>query len=549
MMLLRTMLGNRDVARIEIAWGASSLGNWAFSILLALYAYRQGGTGAVAVALVLRMLPSGLAAPYVALLVDRHSRRSILFWSAVLRAVALLGAAAAAAAGAALGVVLVFAAVFTIAGTAHRPAQAALMPQVARTPAELAAANVCSSAIDYAGFLLGSLLAGVLVGLIGLDVAFAACAAAFGLSALVVRGLPADPRPAPLEGQAGGLAELGEGFRTVRAHPEIRLLVSVYAIDALIQGVFDVLIVVAAIELLGLGESGAGWLNAAWGVGGVLGGVAALALLGRGRLASGLSAGLAAAGLAFIVVGAWRDAAAAFPLLIAMGVGFALVETALLTLTQRLAADDVLGRVFGVEETIEALALGLGSVVAAALVGSLGVGGAMIAAGTVLPVVAVLIVRRVAGSEAGAQVPERAFGLVRGLPLFAPLPVAMLENLALRLAERSYGAGEPIVVQGEVGNTFFVIAGGEVEVQVDGAFCCHARSGDFFGEIALLRDVPRTASVTAVGPVTALVIDREHFLAGVSANARSASAAEAVARDRLEANARTRSRAGEARAG
>jgi Cyclic nucleotide-binding domain/Major Facilitator Superfamily len=407
------------------------------------------------------------------------------------------------------------------------------MPQLARTPAELAAANVCWTAIDYAGFLLGSVLAGVLAGLIELDLAFAVCAAAFAVTTVVVSALPADRRPPPLDDEARGLAEIAEGLRTVRQHPEIRLLVGLYTVDSLIQGVFDVLIVIAAIELLGLGESGAGWLNAAWGVGGVLGGVAALALLGRGRLASGLTVGMAVAGLSLAAVGAWPETAVAIPLLILPGVGFALVDTALLTLTQRLAADDVLGRVFGIEETIEVVSLALGSVVAAALVGLLGVGGAFIAAGAVLPVVALLTARRLATSEAGAQVSERTFGLVRRLPLFAPLPIAMQENIALRLTERSYGAGEPIVTQGEVGDSFFVIADGEVEVQVDGAVRRSQHAGDFFGEIALLHDVPRTASVSAVSPVSVLVIDRDEFLAGVAGHPRSAAEAESVVRHRL----------------
>ena len=535
MELLRTTLGNRDLSRIEVAWATATLGNWAFSILLALYAYRQGGTGAVALALVVRMLPSALAAPYTAMLVDRHSRRSILVWTSVIRAASLAGAAAAAAAGAPLGVVLVFAVAFTIANTAHRPAQGALMPGLARTPAELAAANVCWTAIDYAGFLLGSVLAGVLAGLIELDLAFAVCAAAFALTTLVVARLPADRRPPPLEDQeAGGLAELIEGLRTVRQHAEIRLLVGLYAVDSLIQGIFDVLVVIAAIELLGLGESGAGWLNAAWGVGGVLGGVAALALLGRGRLASGVTSGMAVAGLALVAMGAWPDAAAAVALLVVAGVGFALLDTALLTLTQRLAANDVLGRVFGVEETIEVVTMALGSLVAAALVALLGVDGAIVAAGAVLPVVALLSARRLASSEAGAQVPERTFRLVRSLPLFSPLPIAVQENIALRLSERSCDAGHPIVTQGELADSFFVIADGEVAVQVDGAFRRSQHAGDFFGEIALLRDVPRTASVSAIGPVTVLVIDREEFLAGVGGHPRSAHAAETTVRDRLD---------------
>jgi hypothetical protein len=434
-------------------------------------------------------------------------------------------------------VVLLFAAVFTIANTAQRPAQAALMPGLARTPAELAAANVCWTAIEYAGFLLGSLLAGVLVGLIELDLAFAACAVAFALTTLVLAALPADSRPPPLEGdEPSGLSELAEGLRTIRAHRDIRLLVGIYTVDSLVQGTFDVLLVIAAIELLGIGESGAGWLNAAWGVGGVLGGAAALALLGRGRLASGLTAGLLLAGLSTVALGVWPEVAAAIPLLVLMGVGFALGETAQLTLTQRLAADDVLGRVFGVEESIEVLGLALGSVLAVALVGLVGVDGAIIAAGAVLPLVALLTARRLASMEAGAQVSERSFGLLRGTPLFAPLPVAVQENVALRLTERTYGAGEPILTQGEVGDSFFVIADGEVEVRVDGALRRSQHTGDFFGEIALLRDVPRTASVSAVSPVSLLVIDREEFLTAVGGHPRSTHAAEKAALERLDVN-------------
>jgi Cyclic nucleotide-binding domain/Major Facilitator Superfamily len=533
------MLGNRALVRIEVAWAAASLGNWAFSILLALYAYAEGGTDAVAIALVVRMLPAGLAAPYAAMLADRHARRSVLLWSAALRTVALLGTAAAAAAGAPLGAVLALAAAFTIANTAHRPAQAALTPQLSRTPAELAAANVCWSTLDNVGFLLGSVAAGVLASVVALEVGFAACAVALAATWLITTGLPGDDRPAPLdEEEPGAVAEVLAGVRTVAAHPEIRLQVLLFAVVALANGIFDVLIVIAAIELLDLGASGAGWLNAAWGVGGVAGGAASLALLSRGRLASGLSIGLALAGLASVLLGWWAQAAPAFPLMVAIGLGIAVVETALLTLNQRLAADDVLARVFGVEETLDVVMMALGSIVAAALIGALGTQGAIIATGAVLPVVALAVAPRLAGTVAGARVPERAFALIRSLPVFAQLPTATLETLALRLRERRYAPGERIVVQGELGDTFFVIADGTVAVDVDGAPRPPLAAGDFFGEIALLHDVPRTASITAAEPVQALLIDRAEFLDGIGAHARSTRAAEAVASDRIAADAR-----------
>jgi MFS family permease len=533
--LLRTLLGNRDLTRVELAWAASSLGNWAFSILLALYAYREGGTEAVALAVIVRMLPAALAAPYAAMLADRHSRRAILLWSGVIRAAILAGAAVAAGAGAPLAVTLGFGVAYTIISTAHLPAQAALMPVLARTPTELAAANVFWSAIDYAGYLLGSLAAGALVAVAGLGTGFAVCAAAFALMAVFCAGLPRDTRPPALPDAPDGLAELAHGLRTVARDQKIRVLQLAYGVKGLIEGAMEVLIVVAAIELLHIGESGAGWLNAAWGIGGVLGGGVSLAMLGRGRLASGLVTGLVSAGACFALIGVVGLAAPAYVLLVVMGVGFVLIESAHLTLTQRLAPDDVLARVFGVQQTGEVLASGLGSVVAAALTGLLGVRGAIVACGLVLPLVAALIYRSVAGSEAGARVPERAFGLVRALPLFRTLPVATLETLAIRSSERSYGAGTAIVREGDPGDEFFVVADGEVEVDVGDGGRRRMGTGEFFGEIALLRDVPRTATVSAVGEVTAVVLDREHFLAGVSAHPRGAAAAEATVQDRLAA--------------
>jgi hypothetical protein len=256
-------------------------------------------------------------------------------------------------------------------------------------------------------------------------------------------------------------------------------------------------------------------------------------MLHRGRLASGLVMGLFSAGTCFALVGVLEEPASAYVLLVVMGIGYVLIESAHLTLTQRLASDDVLARVFGVQQTAEVLAVALGSVVAAVLTDLLDVRGAIIAVGLAFPVLAALIYRPVSGSEAGARVPERAFRLVRALPLFCSLPVATLETLALRSTERSYDAGTAVVRAGEAGDEFFVIAEGEVDVERGDGRHKRLAGGDFFGEIALLRDVPRTATVCAVGPVTAVVVEREQFLAAVSAHPRGAAAAEEAVRERL----------------
>jgi MFS family permease len=534
--LLATALSNARLARVIAAWSAVSLGWWAFSIVLSLYAYRSGGAGAVALALTVRMLPAALVAPYTSLLADRHARRTVLMASAALACVLLVAITAAAAADAPLGVVLVFATASTAVNTAYRPAQAALLTELARTPTELAAGNVCVSGIENFGFLLGSLMAGALAAFAGLDVAFGACAVAYAVSVVVLAGVPATRRVAPPPAEDGhALADLLEGVRTVAAHRDIRLLVGVFSFDMLVQGAADVLLVVAALELLHVGEGGVGWLNACWGIGGVAGGFATLALLGRGRLVAGLTGGLVLAGIPLALIGVWPNAGLAYVLLVVLGIGYALSEVALLTLTQRLASDDVLARVFGVEESLQVVATALGSLAAAGLVGALGNRGALTVVGLAEPVVALALWRRIAGFAAGTAVPERAFALVRGLPLFAPLPMAMVETLTLRLQQREHAAGDVIIRQGEEGDTFFVIADGSVEVREDGELRRREGSGDFFGEIALLRDVPRTATVTAITPVTTLAMDREDFLAGVGSHARSATVAEAVVSDRLGA--------------
>jgi MFS family permease len=533
MAALRSALANRDLARLLGAFAASALGTWGFMIVLSLYAYAQGGAGAVGVAVLVRMAPSAIAAPYGAMLADRHSRKRVLVGGGLARALLTGAAAVAVASGAPFALVLALAALTNIAGTAHKPAQAALIPQLASSPLELAAANVCWSTIDSLAFVGGSLLVGILAAITGLEVAFGALAVAFLATALLAQTLPSDQPPPPLETRA--TTELMLGFRTVRAHPELRLLVGVFTADAFVQSMMDVLIVVAALDLLDIGQSGVGWLNACWGLGGIAGAAVATAMLGRGRLAWGLFAGCVLAGLPFALIGVTAATAPTVVLMLVVGIGYALSEIASLTLTQRLAAGDVLGRVYGVEETLYVAATALGGLVGALLVGPLGVRWAIVLTGIALPVLAVALRARLSEFEAGAEVREESFGLLRSLGLFSSLPVAMIENLALRAQVGRFAAGTDIIVQGDEAEGFYVIEDGTVEVYVDGALRREEGAGEYFGEIALLRGGARTATVRAVTPVTALALAREDFLDSIGAHVRSSRAAEAVVVERLAA--------------
>ena len=483
------------------------------------------------------MLPAAFAAPVTSLLADRSSRRDVMVGATLVRAGSLALVAAAVALGAPFAVVLVLAACFTIASTAIKPAQAALLPTLARTPEQLAASNAAWSGIDNAGFLIGAILGGSLVAATSPELAFAATAADFVLAALLIHRIPHDPRPAHREPLPGArlLREARSGIDTVTAEPRLRLLVVFLAATTFIEGAIDVLVVVAALELLDMGASGVGWLNAAWGVGGLLGGAVALAVLRRGRIARGLAGGCVLAGVALGLIATWPRPGVAMALLVVLGVGYAWVEVAGLTLMQRLVSDEVLARVFGVVESTYVASTGLGAVLAPVAVAVFGIEGALVAVGACLPLLAALSWTRLARFEATTPIPERQFALLRSCSLFAPLPLATVENLAARLVPVAVTAGQEVIHQGDRGDRFYVIAQGHVAVECDGEPRRTEGPGEFFGEIALLRDTPRTATVHATEPGLLYALDREHFVGGITGNPRSVMAADGIIETRLAA--------------
>jgi hypothetical protein len=452
----------------------------------------------------------------------------------VVRAVLLAAVGLALTADAGLVAICALGSLFTIAGVAHRPAQSALMTALARTPAELAAANVLTTSLEYAGFLAGSLLVGGAAGLLGVDVAMLISVFPLVAAALVILRVPRDARPEALpDAPAGVVHELLGGVRAVRADRGLRVLTAIFAADMFVQGLVDVLLVIVSTEALGAGQSGVGWLNAGWGVGGLLGGAAALVLLGRGQLSRGLVLACVAAGTPIALLAATGSLPPAIALLVVVGVGFAVLEIALATFTQRLAPDDVLGRVFGLQETLWVVCAALGSVVASASVSLAGLDVTLVTTGLLLPVVGLVLRRRLFALEAEAAVPEHTFTLLRAVPLFAPLPIARVETLALRASTTERSAGETVVQEGDRGDDFYVIDTGTVDVSLRGAPVCTRGPGEFFGEIALIRDTPRTATVRAAEPVRLVVVDRAVFLDSIGAHPRCTHAAHSVAEERL----------------
>ncbi len=532
---LHDALATSALRRVQASWAAASVGSWAFFVALSVYAYGVGGASAVGLAAAVRMVPAALAAPAMSLLGDRYSRRNVLVALSLVRALVLAVAAAVVALDGPAAVVFVLAAVFTAVGTGHKPAQAALLPGLADEAGQLAASNALWAAIDSVGFLVGAAGGGLLVAIGGVEFALAATCGAYLLAVVALAGIPVDVRPpgagAPPVGRRA--AEIAEGFRTVAATPGLRLVVGVLGVSTLVEGAVDVLVVVVALELLDLGAAGVGWLNSAWGLGGAIGGAAAVLLLARRGNASGLVLGSVLIGVPLLALSALPGVLVAVLGLLVLGVGYAVMEVAGLTLVQRLASDAVLARAFGVVESSYQLTTAVGSLLAPVLVLALGLRGALVVVGVVLPLVVLARWRALATLEANTPVPEREYRLLRGVGMLAPLPVARLEELARHLVPVHIAEGDPIIREGEVGDRFYVIGAGEVEVTERGRFRRREFVGDCFGEIALLRDVPRTATVVARTDVELLALDREEFLAAVTGDRRALAAGHELIEERL----------------
>ncbi len=526
---LGAVMSNKNLRRVELAWGASIAAEWAHFVALGIFAYNAGGASAVGIAGLVRMLPAAVIAPLAAGLGDRFRRERFLLVIALAGSAALAGSGFAFFYGRNEVLIYLLAGVVGITSTLFRPALQAILPSLARTPEELIASNGATSTIESLGMLTGPLLAGVLVSLADPGVVFFVSAGALLVAAGLLARVHCEGRiQLTATGQDARELLLG-GFQAVR-DPKPRLIVGLFFAQTFVRGCLNVLIVVFVFRVLDTGEGTVGYLMAAIGVGGLVGAFGALTLEGR-RLAVPLGVSLVFWGLPIALLAPRPYLPAALLLLAVVGAANSVEDVAGFTLLQRIVPDELLTRALGVTWGIAMGGLALGSIAAPGIVAAIGPRAAFAVVGSILPVLTLISWRWLVRIDQDIEAPTAELDLVGAVPLFAPLSVAAKEHVAARLTKVDVAAGEVVVRAGEPGDRFYVVADGQLEIS-NGAQG-KAGAGDFFGEIALLRDVPLTATVTATAPSHLYALERDDFLAAVTGHSAVHAAGEAVVEERL----------------
>src|SRR5690348_2921857 len=531
---VRDALQLPDMRRIELGYGMSITGELAGTVALVVYALSAGGAALVAAYAASRTVAGMGVALVLTSVTNRLRRGRLLRWITGVRVVLLAAAALFAAVHLPpAAVIAAGAASSSLAGT-YRPLQAAVLPWLVRTPAELAASNAVTAVMENSGALIGPLLAGGLLAVAAPAAAMAAAAGSLAAATVSLLRLTVPDTPKRAGRGAGpvirditsGLAEFW------RMAPPGGVAILAFA-QTLLRGALVVLIAVLAVHVLGLGGSAVGWLTAAFGAGGLAGGAVAAGAIRVTRLGRSFIAGMLLWGLPLAFLALTPTAAIAYLALVVVGVGNAVVDVAFFTMVTRLAGPRTAGKVLGALEFVALAGLATGSILTPPLLHVLGVRGTLALLGGGLAGLALAHAARFRRLDRAMPVPGPETGLLRKLAMFAPLPLAVTDLLAAEVEPRQFPAGAVVMREGEAGDHFYLIVDGAAAVSVQGAPRPSLQRGDCFGEIALLRDIPRTATVTAEQPLRTLALGREEFLTAVTGNSTSKMAADALAAQRL----------------
>ena len=529
---------NPNLRRVQLAFVGSAIGDFAYATAVAVWAYGVGGATAVGVWMSIRLLLSALVSPFTGALADRVNRKRLMIVCDLARVVLVTGSAACLIAGTPAWPIFVLATLTALFSSPFMLAQRSLMPSLAETPDELTAANGTQSTIESLACFIGPALGALLLTASSVQVVFLVEAATFLWSlSLVVRvrvperGSETEGTTGDEEDEQGFFREAMAGFPTIVHDRGLLLATVATSLQTVIAGASAVFVVVLAAELLG-GPSHVGYLDSVMGVGAVVGGALAIGRATRHRLAVDMTVGVLLWSAPLALVTVWPHPVAAFAAMALLGLGNPLVDVNLDTIIQRLTPDALLGRVFGALETCFIATMALGALAMPFLIDWLGLRWSLVVVAAPVVVLALVLLPQMRLLDGRLRAPEQ-LPLISAIDMFAPLTPATKEFLARSLGEAHFAVGDVLLREGDQSDLFYVIETGLVEVTQGDRVLRREGPGEYFGEIGLLRDVPRTATITAVEPTFVRTLARRDFLEAVSGHGESRLMAEDVASRRL----------------
>lgn len=567
--VFRAALRNPELRRVGLAYALFAAAEFGVWIALLVYAYGHGGATAGMVMALVQLVPCVLFSPFFGAVADRHRPAPVLRLGYLLQAVSMAAVAVAIATGVPVIVVFVLSPLTALSITVIRPPQAALLPAVVRTADELTAANVMTGWTDGAASLVGPAVAGILMAWHGPDLAVGAMAAMSAGALVLILGVAGPAAAASSELAASDLNDddaepevesdriTGDDAPTPRAEPtgfgvllvaarsnlrvatrtqQLRVLFALHTFYFVLIGSLDLLCVVLAVELLHMGAGGPGFLNAALGAGALVAGFVTVFLVGRRHLATTLTISLAISVSALAVIELLPRVIPALLLVATVGLAGAVFDVTGRTLLQRSAPPDAIAGTFAVYEALMDLGLALGVVLVRVALAVGGIPAALCAPAAVAAVLLAVVWRGLRTIDTAATVPQVEIQLLRSIPLFAALPAPAIEGIARQLVTLSVTEGEVIVTEGEPGNRYYAVADGQLTVSRHGRRLGTLSRADGFGEIALIRQVPRTATVTAQTDALLYVLEKEPFVMSVTGHAPTASAARSIITDHLQSH-------------
>jgi MFS family permease len=513
----RVLRGNRNLQLLFGGQVVSTFGDWLYVLALGILAYEITGSATVVGVLTFaRLLPYAALMPFLGILADRGNRKMIMISADLGRGACMLGLLFAGTEGTLwLAYPLVFLA--TAFSSLFKPAMSSVLPAIVGDEEKLVQANGIWGQMNSVSFVFGPALGGVLALFGAPELAFVINGATFLISAAALLFLRIPPREAPeqmeSEEQEGWLSETFAGFRFLFRENEgvLSALTVSFAGQTFVGGGIWTLFLVLS-EAYGLGTEGSGFLNAVYGAGGVVGGLTAGYLAFRIRLGPTVIWSTAATSVVFLLLGVSPAGVLPFVILFVVGVLDIMVDVTATTIIQTATPEKLLGRVFGAFEAAIIMTMLVGALLVGPLIEILGVRATTVVLGIVGLVIFLACLPRL-------RKLERVLGVrmfVRKVPVLSGLSHAVLEDLASRITLEKVPDEAVVVRQGEVGDRLYIVKDGEAEVVAQGEDGSETEvatlsKNDYFGEIALLRDVPRTATVRTRGPMELYSLEREDF--------------------------------------